>query len=580
MAFDGITVSALVEEFNSRLAEGRIYKIAQTEPDELMITFKAEKTQYKMLISANASLPLIYFTQAGKQAPLTAPNFCMLLRKYINNGRIVSITQPGLERIIDFEIQHLDELGDVKVKHLIVELMGKHSNIIFVDDNNTIIDSIKHVTSVMSSVRQVLPGKPYFIPETMNKINPLTVTRDVFFETVFSKPMPLSKAIYSSFTGISPVISENICFDVKLDSSLPANTFVHGDQNLIWMSFYQIMNKIKAKDFSPVIYEKDDKPEEFSAILLSTYPDCFSVKYDSMSQLLENYYAKKNLYTRMRQKSVDLRKIVSNALERENKKYNLQLRQLKDTEKKDKYKVYGDLLTTYGYSIEPGTKVFETIDFYTGNPVKITLDTTLSPIENAKKFFEKYSKLKRTYEALSSIIEETKTSIIYLNSIDAAIDIASNEDDLKAISKELAQTGYIKHGKTHKGKKDKDKSKPLHFISSDGFDMYVGKNNIQNEELTFKIAAGNDWWFHSKTFPGSHVIVKCNNQDLPDNTFEEAAKLAAFYSKGSNQDKVEIDYIQRKHIKKVAGAMPGFVIYHTNYSMSVAPDISGIHETH
>ena len=578
MAFDGITVSALVSEFNSRLAEGRIYKIAQTESDELMITFKAGKTQHKMLISANASLPLAYFTENSKQAPLTAPNFCMLLRKHINSGRILSITQPGLERIIDFEIQHLDELGDIKIKHLIVELMGKHSNIIFTDDNNTIIDSIKHVTSVMSSVRQVLPGKPYFIPETMDKSNPLEVTREDFFNIVFSKPMALSKAIYTSFTGISPTIAESLCFENKLDSSMPANTIVHGDQNLIWMSFYSMINKIKKQEFSPVIYEKEGKPEEFSAIPLSTYPDCVVTDYESISELLETYYAKKNLYTRMRQKSVDLRRIITNALERENKKYNLQLRQLKDTEKKDKYKVYGELLTTYGYSITPGTKVFEATDFYTGKPVKITLDTTMSPIDNAKKFFEKYTKLKRTYEALSEIIKETKASITYLESIDVALDIADSEEDLKAISKELRQTGYIKHSSKDKNKKDRDKSKPLHFISSDGFDMYVGKNNLQNEELTFKVATGNDWWFHSKTFPGSHVIVKCNNKELPDNTFEEAARLAAFYSKGANQNKVEIDYIQKKHIKKVAGAMPGFVIYHTNFSMTIAPDISGIKE--
>ena len=344
------------------------------------------------------------------------------------------------------------------------------------------------------------------------------------------------------------------------------------------MSFYSMINKIKKQEFSPVIYEKDGKPEEFSAIPLSTYHDCVATNYESISELLETYYAKKNLYTRMRQKSVDLRKIVTNALERENKKYNLQLHQLKDTEKKDKYKVYGELLTTYGYSITPGTKVFETTDFYTGKPVKITLDTTMSPIDNAKKFFEKYTKLKRTYEALSEIIKETKASITYLESIDVSLDIADSEEDLKAISKELRQTGYIKHSSKDKNKKDRDKSKPLHFISSDGFDMYVGKNNIQNEELTFKIATGNDWWFHSKTFPGSHVIVKCNNKELPDNTFEEAARLAAFYSKGSNQDKVEIDYIQKKHIKKVAGAMPGFVIYHTNFSMTIAPDISGIKE--
>lgn len=577
MAFDGVTVASLVSEFNKKILNGRIYKIAQTESDELLLTIKVNRDQYRLLISANASLPLTYFTGTNKTAPLTAPNFCMLLRKHINNGRIINISQPGLERIIDFEIQHLDELGDIKTKHLIVELMGKHSNIIFVE-NGVILDSIKHVNSIMSSVRQVLPGKDYFIPDTMSKKDPLTIDKEEFEATVFSKPMPLSKAIYTSFTGISPTIAENICFECKFDSFQPANTLVKGDQNIIWMSFYQLINNIKAENFYPTIYEKDDKPEEFSAVKLSTFSDCKAISYESISELLENYYAKKNQYTRMRQKSVDLRKIVSTILERDNKKYNIQLKQLKDTEKKDKYKVYGELLTTYGYSIEPGTKSFETVDFYSGKPVTIPLDPTISPIDNAKKYFNKYTKLKRTYEALIDIIKETKNSIDYLETINVAIDIAGNEEDLKAISNELAETGYIKKRNLNKGKKVKDKSKPLHFISSDGFDMFVGKNNIQNEELTFKVATGNDWWFHSKTFPGSHVIVKCNNQELPDATFEEAAHLAAHYSKGSNQDKVEIDYIQKKHIKKVAGAMPGFVIYHTNYSMTVSPDISRIKE--
>lgn len=577
MAFDGLTVAALVAEFNDKLHDGRLYKIAQTESDELMLTFKANKSQYRMMISANASLPLIYFTNTNKPAPLTAPNFCMLLRKHLNNGRIIRITQPGLERIIDFEIQHLDELGDIKTKHLIVELMGKHSNIIFIDDDNMIIDSIKHVNSIMSSVRQVLPGKPYFIPDTMGKKNPLAATRDDFMETVFSKPMPLSKAIFTSYTGISPTIAENICYINKLDSSMPANILAHGDQNLIWISFYQMLHQITSGNFSPVIYEKDGNPEEFSAIPLSTYSDCTFSVYDNMSSLLENYYARKNQYTRMRQKSVDLRKIVSTALERDRKKYDIQLKQMKDTEKKDKYKVYGDLLTTYGYSIEPGTRIFETVDFYSGKEVKITLDDSLSPIDNAKKYFEKYAKLKRTQEALFDIIKTTKNSIEYLESINVSIDMATNESDLKAISQELTQTGYIKH-RSSKNKKEKSTSKPLHYISSDGFHMYVGKNNLQNEELTFKIATGNDWWFHSKNFPGSHVIVKCENKELPDSTFEQAAKLAAHYSKGANQDKVEIDYIQKKHIKKVAGAMPGFVIYHTNYSMAISPDITGIEE--
>ncbi len=577
MAFDGITIAALVKEFQQTLSEGRLYKIAQPETDELLLTFKANKSQYKMLISANASLPFIYFTQKSKQSPLTAPNFCMLLRKHLSNGRITSITQPGLERIIDFEIQHLNDLGDVMTKHLIVELMGKHSNIIFTDDHGIILDSIKHVNSLMSSVRQVLPGRQYFIPDKMNKKNPLITEREDFLQTVFSKALSLSKALYSSFTGISPVIAENLCFESRLDSSRNANTFVAGDQNLIWTNFYKMRRQILDGRFTPLIYEKNGKPEEFSVIPLSTYSDCREIHYDSVSELLEDFYAKRDLYTRMRQKSVDLRKIVSNALERENKKYSLQLKQKKDTEKKEKYKVFGEILSAYGYSIENGAKEYLGENFYTGEPIKIPLDPTLSPIDNAKKYFDKYNKLKRTEKALEEILITTKNSIEYLETINVAIDMATTEDDLRAISAELSGSGYIKKN-YHSDKKKKIKSVPLHYLSSDGFHMYVGKNNLQNEEITFKLANANDWWFHSKKFPGSHVIVKGDGRELPDSTFEEAARLAAYYSKGSSQDKVEIDYIKRKHLKKVNGAMPGFVIYHTNYSMTVSPDISGISE--
>ena len=577
MAFDGITVSKLVYDFNKALDGGRIYKIAQTENDELMITFKSQKTQYKMLLSVNATLPLSYFTETNKPSPMTAPNFCMLLRKHLGSARIVSITQPGLERIIDFELQHLDELGDVCYKHLIVELMGKHSNIIFCDDKNMIIDSIKHVSSVMSSVRQVLPGKQYFIPDTMNKINPLTISDKDFINIVLEKAMPVSKAIYSSLTGFSPVVAEEICFRADVDSSIPANALDVNSKESLLNHFKDIVELINNKEFNPVIYEKDDVPVEFSAFRLYSYSDCKEIHYENISSLLEAYYQKKNEYTRIRQKSVDLRKIVNTALERDNKKYNIQLKQMEDTKKKDKFRIYGELLTTYGYSIEPGTKVIETINYYDNTPVKIALDPTITPIDNAKKYFEKYAKLKRTSEALDEILVKTKESIDYLETISVALDIAQNENDLKAVKEELIQTGYIKNKGSSK-KKEKIISKPVHYISSDGFHMYVGKNNLQNEELTFKVANGNDWWFHSKTYPGSHVIVKTEGKELPDRTFEEAAKLAAHYSKAADQDKVEIDYIQRKHVKKVAGAMPGFVIYHTNYSMAISPDITGIRE--
>ena len=576
MAFDGITVSALVSEFNSRLAEGRIYKIAQTESDELMITYKAGKTQHKMLISANASLPLAYFTENNKQAPLTAPNFCMLLRKHINSGRILSITQPGLERIIDFEIQHLDELGDVKVKHLIVELMGKHSNIIFTDDNNTIIDSIKHVTSVMSSVRQVLPGKPYFIPETMDKANPLVITREDFFNIVFSKPMALSKAIYTSFTGISPVVAEEICYLAGIDSSVPASEMSGDLLAHLYRQFTYFMEQVTESKFSPAIYYDGNEPKEFSSLLLTHFSNYQVKSYDSISEVIRTYYSSRDLITRIRQKSSDLRRVVQTALERNRKKYDLQLKQLRDTENRDKYKVYGELIHTYGYNLEEGAKELEALNYYTNEMIKIPLDPQKTPQENAKKYFDRYNKQKRTFEALSELIKETKDEIDYLESVSKSLDIARSEDDLIQIKEELIESGFIRRKQS--AKKVKITSKPFHYISSDGFHMYVGKNNLQNEELTFHFANGGDWWFHAKKAPGSHVIVKTNGEELPDRTFEEAARLAAHYSKNSGAEKVEVDYVEKKQVKKPNGSKPGFVVYYTNYSMMIDSDISGIQE--
>ena len=574
MAFDGISVAALVTELKDKFGSGRFVKIAQPENDELIINIKNIKDTYRLLLSADASLPLAYITSAGKTSPLTAPNFCMLLRKYLNNAKITDITQPGLERIINFQLEHYNEMGDLCNKRLIIELMGKHSNIIFTDMNGKIIDSIKHVNGIMSSVREVLPGRDYFIPDTMNKHNSLETTPEEFTEIIGKIPTKISKAIYTSYTGISPIIAEEICYRAGIDSDLAANTLPQNLLLQIYCEFASIMDIIKSRNFTPNIVYENDIPKDFSPIKLTIYNDLKTVYYDSFSQVLETYYGEKNLHTRIKQRSSDLRRIVNTTLEKDYKKYELQLSQMKDTEKKNKYKIYGELLTTYGYNIIPGSKSFTTENYYDGTEITIPLDDSLSPIENAKNYYERYAKLKRTASALEEIIKETKAEIDHLESISNSLDIAVSEDDLKAIKEELTDSCYIKRKTSEK--KIKYSSEPFHYISSDGFHIYVGKNNYQNEELTFKFANGNDWWFHSKNFPGSHVIVKTQNKDLSDKTFEEAAALAAYYSKGHNQDKVEIDYTPRKNVKKVPGAKPGFVIYHTYYSMTIAPDIKNI----
>ena len=574
MALDGITIAALRKEFEERLAGSRIYKIAQPEKDELLLTLKTSDGQCRLLISADASLPFLYLTDTNKESPAQAPGFCMLLRKHLQNGRIAAIRQPSLERIIMFDIDHLNEMGDMCRKTLVVEIMGKHSNIIFLDDSNMVIDSIKHISSAVSSVREVLPGRDYFIPNTLEKSDPLTITRDDFIKALTSKPMPAAKAVYSSLTGFSPVMAEELLYRSSLDSSMPASGFsedelTHLYNNLLWLT-----DSIKSGDFTPNMILKNGTPVEFAAVELKQYGSLETSASPSMSVILNDYYAMRNTVTRIRQRSADLRRIVATALERNIKKFDLQSKQLKDTEKKDKYRIYGELLNTYGYSAEPGARSLEAENYYTGEKITIPLDPDLTASENSKRYFEKYGKLKRTEEALSIQTAETQNEITYLESISASLDIALKESDLTEIRQELEQAGYIRKKRT--GRTKELKSKPLHYVSSDGFHIYVGKNNFQNDSLTFKTANGNDWWFHAKKIPGSHVLLKTDGRKLTDRAYEEAGALAAYYSKGREQDKVEIDYVQKKEVKKPAGAKPGFVVYYTNYSLVAAPSLEGL----
>lgn len=574
MAFDGITVAAVTRELSAALTGGRITKIAQPEADELLLTIKTPAGANRLYISASASLPLIYLTDENKPSPMTAPNFCMLLRKHIGNGRITNVSQPGLERIIHLDIEHLDELGDLCQKKLIVEIMGKHSNIIFCDEKEMIIDSIKHVNAQMSSVREVLPGRPYFIPDTMEKKDPLGISLEDFREVLLHKPAKLGKAIYTSFTGISPVVAEEICALAGVDSQVTAPDLTDDSLTHLYRQFSYYMEPIRSGDYRPVIYYDGKNPKEFSAVLLSHYARYNTKEFDSISQVLKTYYADKNTLTRIRQKSTDLRHVVQTALERNRKKYDLQSRQLKDTENRDKYKVYGELINIYGYGLPSGSKELTALNYYTDTTITIPLDPVLTPQENAQKYFSRYNKQKRTFEALTKLIEETSEDIRYLESISNALDIAMNEADLAQIKEELVQSGYIRRKAAKK--KIKLNSRPMHYISADGYHMYVGKNNLQNDELTFSFATGNDWWFHAKDAPGSHVIVKTNGDELPDRTFEEAGRLAAYYSKNRGSDKVEIDYVEKKHVKKPNGAKPGFVVYYTNYSLVIDSDISKI----
>ncbi|MCQ2519532.1 MAG: NFACT family protein [Lachnospiraceae bacterium] len=566
MAFDGITVAAVVSELKEKTAGTRIYKISQPEPDELLLTIKGNSTQFRILLSADATLPLVYITDENKPAPQTAPNFCMLLRKHLTNAKILSVSQPGLERIIRFDLEHLDEMGDVCQKSLIIELMGKHSNIIFIDSEDNIIDSIKHISHNVSSVREVLPGRKWFIP-TQEKSDPLTATEAEFTDRIMNAHLPVAKALYTSYTGFSPIMAAELAFRAGIDADASTSSLSEESVSLYWNEFNRLIETIKSGSFAPVIVFDEDIPVEYCSVPLTIYSDKTSRNFSSISEVLIKYYKEKSIVVRIRQKSTDLRKIVTTALERNVKKLDLQRKQLEDTKKREQFKIYGELINTYGYNVPEGSKSFEALNYYTGENITIPLDPMLSPKDNAKKYFDKYGKLKRTAENLTTIIDEVAAEVEHLKSVMTALDIAVLEEDLAQIKEELIAAGYIKFKSGQK--KAKITSKPFHYTSSDGYDIFVGKNNYQNDYLTFEYANGNDWWFHAKKMPGSHVILKSKGEEIPDRAYEEAAALAAYYSSGRDSDKIEIDYVQKKQIKKPAGAKPGFVVYYTNYSMVI-----------
>jgi predicted ribosome quality control (RQC) complex YloA/Tae2 family protein len=572
MALDGIVISNIVYELNNLLVGGRIDKIYQPENDELIISIRNNKKSYKLLLSALANMPRIHITEIQKKNPLNPPNFCMLLRKYITGGKVLKLKQPNFERIVEIHIEHLNELGDLCTKKLIIEIMGRHSNIILCDNDNKILDSIKHVSLNVSSVREVLPGRIYAYPPSKNKVNPLNdYSLEEFSDLLKNKNTIVHKALYFTFNGISPIIAEELCYKASLNSSTNTSELTKEDFNNLFTYYQSLKDTLNNYNYYPnIIVDNNDCYKEFSSVSLTSYSDYSIISFDSISQLLDKYYAKSSNNSRISQKSSDIKKIISTNLERCYKKLDLQLKQIKDTESRDKYKIKGELITANIYNIKEGSDKFTTINYYTNEEITISLSPNLSPSENATKYYNRYNKLKRTYFALTEHIEDTKAEINHLESIQSSLNFVQAEEDLIMIREELMNYGYLRFRK-NKNKKSLQKSKPFHYQTSDGFDIYVGKNNLQNDELTMKFANSNDWWFHTKEVPGSHVIVKTNGRELSDSAFEEAAQLAAFYSKANTSTKVAVDYTLKKNIKKPAGSVPGYVIYHTNYSMYVTP---------
>lgn len=573
MAFDGITIAALKNEIENKVVGGRIDKIYQPEGDEIILGIRCFGENSKLLLTANPSNPKFHFTNINKSNPANPPLFCMVLRKHIQSGKIIKLEQVNFDRILNIYVESLNEMGDYSVKKLVFEIMGRHSNIILVDENNIILDSIKHISHDKSSVREVLPGKEYSLPPSQDKINTLELNVNNFFDTVNSnEAKKIQNVIYQNYTGISPVIASELCYRATVDPSdvVPID---EAKLRLLYSKFYEMVDSIKSNNYSPQLIVKDKKLVDFSPFEMQQFKGYNTISYKSMSELIEKYYESKDFSYRMNQKTQDLKKLINQNIERCVRKKEIQIKTLKEIENRDEKKLWGELITANIYSIKKGMTTITLSNFYSENMEDITipLEGELTPAENAQKYFKAYNKAKRTYEALQEQIKTNDEELSYLESVLTSVANCNDEQDIKEIRRELRESGYLKKVKDIKQKKNQKKSSPMHFVSKDGFDIYVGKNNIQNDELTLKFARNRDIWLHTKIIPGSHVIIVTEGKEVPDSTLNEAVNLAAYYSKGRESSLVPVDYTEKRNVKKPNGAKPGMVIYETNKTAYVTP---------
>jgi predicted ribosome quality control (RQC) complex YloA/Tae2 family protein len=568
MPLDGIYIHSLTDEFKKKLIGSRVDKVSQPEKDEIVLGLRGDRTNFKLLVSASSTYPKVHLTSQSKPNPIKAPMFCMVLRKYLGTAKILDIRQISTDRIVVFDFESSDELGFNSVYSLVVEIMGRHSNITLVRKrDNSVIDSIKHITPDINSYRSLYPGIEYIYPPESLKLNPFDFNLDSYKQYINSNNIKFEAGMFSKiFTGVSTHFSKSIYSSLTTkDAALDIDS-THKVYDYISSIFYSL----KKCDFSFNLYYENGAVKDFYCRVLEQYKDFEHKTYNSPSSLIEDFYFEKDKTDRLNAKSADLQKIVHNNIDRCIKKIDILNKTLNECEEKDIYRIYGDLLTSNIYSIKKGDTHIEVLNYYSPEEeyIDIKLDENKTPSENIQAYFKKYNKQKKTAEMTVLQLEAAEQELQYLNSVMTNIKNVENYEEIEEIRRELTETNYIRFRKDDK-KKAKP-SKPLHFLSSDGAHIYVGKNNIQNDYLTLKFADKQDIWLHTKNIPGSHVIIKSDGK-VTNKTLEEAATLAAQYSKAKDSTKVPVDYTEVKNVKKPSGAKPGMVIYYTNKTLYVDP---------
>lgn len=563
MAFDGIVTRAIVRELADNLNNGRINKIYQPSPTDLVFQIRSGGKNHKLLLSANPTYPRIYLTRGSFSNPTEPPMFCMLLRKHCEGALIEGIRQEGMERVITMDIMKRDELGDDQEKQLIIEIMGRHSNIILVDKkSNTIIDGIQHVTPAISSYRVVLPGRPYLPPPPQDKVNPLIGDEETFIKRVHLNEGKIEKQLVASFTGLSPQIGKEIVHRAGLPT-----------REALWNAFNSVIAPVKEHQYEPAIYYGGNKPA-FSVVPLNHLQGYTKETFATVSECLEAFYQEKAEQDGVKQKMHNLIRFLNN----ERNKNATKIEKLQQTKEEalegEKYRLYGELLTANLYQIQRGQTEVEVYNYYEEEPslLTISLNPGATPSENAQAYFKKYNKAKNSLEFVDQQMALAQQEVDYLDTILQQLEGAGLKD-LEEIQEELIEEGYLKN-RNKKGPRKAPPKKPTleQYTSSENIHILVGKNNKQNDYLTHKIADDENTWLHTKDIPGSHVIIRSNT--FGDATLYEAAQLAAYYSKGKNSSQVPVDYTLVRHVKKVRGAKPGFVTYDHQKTLYITPDES------
>lgn len=560
MSFDGLFTRAMVKELADSLKGGRINKVHQPYKNEIILVVRANGKNQKVLLSAHPAHARVHISQAEYENPSLPPMFCMLLRKHLEGYILENIRQAGLDRMIIFDIKGRNEIGDTSYKQLIVEIMGRHSNIILVDrTRNMILDSIKHVSAAVNTYRIVLPGHEYILPPEQDKANPFEADEQDLLRRLDFNAGRLDKQLVSHYAGLSPLVAKEITFQAGLvnRTTLPR-------------AFLALIKRIKSHDYSPSIMESNDK-ENFYLFPLESTNNHQIKSFNTLGEMLDRYYFGKAERDRVKQQANDIERLIVNEKEKNEKKITKLKETLQEANKAQQFQLFGELLTANLYAVQKGFKEIEVVNYYdeNGSTVTIPLDPLKTPSENAQKYFTKYQKAKNAQDVVEEQIEKAFDEVRYFEALIQQLETASPKD-VAEIRDELIEEGYIRNRQKKQLKKQSQKPILDHFYASDGTEIIIGKNNKQNDYLTNRLAARDEIWLHTKDIPGSHVVIRSKNPT--EATIYEAAVLAAFYSKARNSSSVPVDFTRVRHVKKPAGAKPGFVIYDNQQTVYVTPD--------